>query len=85
MTFGPFFHFFGHFSTLTARISGKYNSKVKIFAKFEYSVSDLPKNTKIAPKKLLWQIFIFLLSFFDSLTFGFGSVTPPRETSVRVE
>ena len=75
MTFGPFFHFFGHFRTLRARISGKHYPKVKLFAKFEFSVSDLPKKSKIAPKKLFWSIFIFLLSFFDSLTFGFGLVT----------
>jgi hypothetical protein len=76
MTFGPFFHFFGHFSTLRACISGKHCPKVKIFAKFEFSVSDLPKKSKIVPKKLFWPIFSFLLSFFDILTFGFGSVTP---------
>ena len=77
MTFGPFFHFFGHFPTLRARISGKHYPKVKIFAKFEFSVSDLPRKLKILPKKLFWPILIFLLSFFDSLTFGFCSVTPP--------
>jgi hypothetical protein len=33
--------------------------------------------SKIAPKKLFWPILIFLMSFFDSLTFGFCSVTPP--------
>ena len=68
MTFDPFFHFFGHFTTLRARISGKHYPKVKIFAKFEFSVSDLPRKSKIAPKKLFWPILIFLLSFFDSLT-----------------
>jgi hypothetical protein len=71
MTFGPFFHFFGHFRTLRARISGKHYPKVKFFAKFEFSVSDLPKKSKIAPKKLFWPILIFLFSFLDSLTFGF--------------
>ncbi len=59
MTFGPFFHFFGHFTTLRGRISGKHGPKVKIFAKFEFSVSDLPKKSKILPKKLFWPIFIF--------------------------
>jgi hypothetical protein len=34
MTFGPFFHFFGHFTTLRARISVKHCPKVKIIAKF---------------------------------------------------
>ena len=71
MTFGPFFHFFGHFTTLRARISGKHYKKVKIFAKFEFSVSDLPKKSKILPKKLFWPILIFLFSFLDSLTYGF--------------
>ncbi len=33
------------------------------------------------PIKLFWPIFIFLLSFFDSLTYGFGSVTPPSNIS----
>jgi hypothetical protein len=58
---------FGHFRTLVfelrARISGKHHPKVKFFAKFELSVSDLTKKSKIAPKKLFWPIFIFLLSF----------------------
>ncbi len=71
LTFGPFFHFFGHFRTLRARISGKHCPKVKILAKFEFSVSDLTNQSKIAPKKLFWPILIFILSFFDSLTYGF--------------
>ena len=71
MSFGPFFHFFGHFPTLRARISGKHYPKVKIFAKFEFSVSDLPRKSKNSPKKLFWPILIFLFSFLDSLTFGF--------------
>jgi hypothetical protein len=62
---------------LRGRISGKHGPKFKIFAKFEFSVSDLPKKSKILPKKLFWPILIFLLSFFDSLTFGSGSVTQP--------
>ncbi len=81
MTFGPFFHFFGHFITLRARISGKHCPKVIIFAKFEFSVSDLPKKSKILPKKLFRPIFIFLTVIFDSLTYGFGSVTPPSNIS----
>jgi hypothetical protein len=72
MTFDPFFHFFGHFRTLRAHISGKHYQKVKLFAKFEFSVSDLPKKSK-----LFWPIFIFLTVIFDSLTFGFGLVTQP--------
>jgi len=76
-TFGPFFHIFGHFSTLRGRISGKHGPKFKIFAKFEFSVSDLPKKSKILPKKLFWPIFIFLTVIFDSLTFSFGLVTQP--------
>ncbi len=65
MTFGPFFHFFGHFTTLRDRILGKHCPKVKIFAKFEFFVLDLPRKSKIAPKKLFWPILIFFLSFFD--------------------
>ncbi len=52
------FHFFGHFTTLRTRISGKHYPKVKIFT-FEISVSDIPKKSKILPKKLFWPIFIF--------------------------
>ncbi len=75
--FWSIFHFFGHFSTLRGRISGKHGPKFKIFAKLKFSVSDLPKKSKILPKKLFWPILIFFLSFFDSLTFGSGSITPP--------
>jgi hypothetical protein len=71
MTYDPFFHFFGHFTTLRVRISDKHCQKVKIFAKFEFSVSDIPKKSKILPKKLFWPIFIFLTVIFDSLTYGF--------------
>ncbi len=71
MIFDPFFHFFGHFPTLRARFSGKHCPKVKIFAKFEFSVSDLLKESRILPKKLFWPIFIFLTVIFDSLTYGF--------------
>ncbi len=63
MTFGLFLRFFGHFTTLRARISGKHCPKVKIFAKFEFSVSDLPKKLKIVPKRLFWPIFIFYCHF----------------------
>jgi hypothetical protein len=63
MTFGPFFHFFGHFRTLRARISGKHYPKVKIFAKFVFSVSDLPK-VKNRPKKALLADFDFFILIF---------------------
>jgi hypothetical protein len=66
--FGPFFQFFRHFTILRARISGKHGPKVKIFAKFEFSVSDLPIMSKIAPKKLFWPIFIFCCHFWQSDT-----------------
>jgi hypothetical protein len=58
--FGPFFHFFGHFTTFTARISGKHCRKVEIFAKFEFSVSDLPQQIlKNPPKKAFLADFHF--------------------------
>ena len=82
LIFDPFFHFFGHFRTLSTRISGKHYPKVKFFAKFEFSVSDLPKKSKILPKKLFWPILIFLTVIFDSLTYCFGSVTPPSIISL---
>ncbi len=71
------FTFFCHFWTLRDRSSGKHYQKVKIFSKFEFSESDLPRKSKITRKKLFWSIFNFLLSFFDSLTYGFGFLTPP--------
>ncbi len=86
-----FWSIFSHFWTFFNFISGKHGPKFKIFAKFEFSVSDLPKKSKILPKKLFWPILILLLSFFDSLTYGFRIIAqrfhigPGRVVSYLIE
>jgi hypothetical protein len=79
--FDPFFHFFGHFPTLRARISGKHYPKVKFFAKFEFSVSDLPKTSKSAKKALLADFDFFILIFRQSdIWFSDHSSEIPHQT-----
>jgi hypothetical protein len=63
---------------LRARISGKHCPKVKVFAKFDSPYQIYLKSQK-SPQKSSFGRFSFFTAFFvifDSLTFGFCSVTP---------
>jgi hypothetical protein len=62
MKFGLLFHFFGHFSTLRARISGKHSPKVKIF-EIRILLIRFTQKVKNPPKKALLADFDFLQSF----------------------
>ncbi len=77
-----FFHFFGHFWTLRARISGKHCPKVYILAKIEFSVSDLPKKLKNPSKKALLDDFHFISIIFwqPDIWFRFGNSAQQHRT-----
>jgi hypothetical protein len=71
MSFGPFLHLFGHFTTLRARISGKHYPKSKFLQNSNSPYQIYPESQKSSQKSSFGRFYIFLTVIFDSLTFGF--------------